>query len=236
MDDRNGQIDAPEEALDQQAIAASAAHTIPGSTDPTGRRRGVLGLLAGVGIIAIAAIVGLISAGDEAPTNSAAKPASTAATAPEPDRDADGTPDRWDGEPDDPTWNAGAPRPEPTPADPAEFAMITERDWALIAKNPDAHIGEQIVLYAEVAQFDSATGSDTFRAYASADTLEFWTLDGTNTVFTGDARLLGPVVQGDIVKIHATVTGSLSYDTQIGGNTTVPSLVVGLIDVIGARD
>lgn len=232
-----GQLDTTE-GLDSSVDAAAAT---PSGTSPL-RRRGVLGVLAGTGIIAVAVTAALLGTGGGESTDSAAQPAPATSTAPEPDRDGDGTPDRWDGEPDDPTWNAGAPRREPAPepayeaGDPADYAVIGERDWALIAKDPDAHLGEKIVLFAEVTQFDSATGNDLFRANAATSQLEYWSLDGTNTIFTGDKQVLGPVVQGDIVKVHATVLGSLSYDTQIGGSTTVPSLAVGIIEVIGHSD
>lgn len=229
-----------EAARDSGESAATATESTLGR--PPGRwpRRAVLGLLAGTALIAVAAVAGLLGATGDGTATSTASPA--ASSAPEPDRDGDGTPDRWDGEPDDPTWNAGAPRrepapePAPEPADPADFAAIGERDWALIAKDPDAHFGEQIVVFARVTQFDSATGKDSFRADAAATSLEYWSLDGTNVLFTGDAQMLGPVVEDDVVKVHATVMGSLSYDTQIGGSTTVPLLAVGLIEVVGYSD
>ncbi|GAA1834268.1 hypothetical protein GCM10009836_10580 [Pseudonocardia ailaonensis] len=41
---------------------------------------------------------------------------------------------------------------------------ITAREWQLIAKNPDQHKGERAIVYGWVRQFDSATGSDQFRA------------------------------------------------------------------------
>lgn len=237
MHQDHGRLETTEE-LDLPTDTTSTASGPGRRTGLPSRRRGVLGLLAGTTLIAVAVTAGVLGSGGE----SAPQPTSAASTAPQPDRDGDGTPDRWDGEPDDPTWNAGAPRrepanePAPEPANPADYAVISERDWALITKDPDAHIGEKIVLFAQVTQFDSATGTDTFRANAAVDQLEYWSLDGTNTIFVGDEELLGPVVQGDIVKVYATVLGSLSYETQIGGNTTVPSIAVGLIEVIGHSD
>lgn len=38
------------------------------------------------------------------------------------------------------------------------------REWALIAKSPDQHAGERIIVYGEVTQFDAATGTSAFRA------------------------------------------------------------------------
>ncbi|MGO2124163.1 hypothetical protein [Glutamicibacter arilaitensis] len=41
-----------------------------------------------------------------------------------------------------------------------------------------------------------------------------------------DCDALDDIVAEDIVQITATVTGSLSYDTRIGGSTTVPKFQV----------
>jgi hypothetical protein len=55
----------------------------------------------------------------------------------------------------------------------------------------------------------------------------------TNTVLDGDASLLNPVVQNDLFTAKVTVTGSLSYTTEMGGSTTVPELHVDSITVTG---
>jgi hypothetical protein len=46
-----------------------------------------------------------------------------------------------------------APQPAKTPK------AITARDWAKIAKDPGSHVGEAIIVYGEVTQFDAATGT-----------------------------------------------------------------------------
>ena len=46
---------------------------------------------------------------------------------------------------------------------------------------------------------------------------------------TGEAASLSDFVEGDIVSINAVGLGSYSYDTQAGGNTTVPAFHVAKI-------
>jgi hypothetical protein len=122
------------------------------------------------------------------------------------------------------------PTPKPTPV---VYKKLTKREWAKIAKSPDSHVGETITVYGVVTQFDAATGQDGFRADVDsmrhADSFEY----PTNTVFQQQAAggLLDDLVQGDFFTAKVRVVGSYSYDTQIGGNTTVPSLEVVSIKV-----
>jgi len=41
---------------------------------------------------------------------------------------------------------------------------VSQRELALIVKKPDAHIDENVMLYARITQFDSGTGPCSFRA------------------------------------------------------------------------
>jgi hypothetical protein len=121
--------------------------------------------------------------------------------------------------------------------DPASYNTIASRDYALIAKDPDAHAGERYVVYGHVTQFDSATGPDAF--LASTDAVEhgqWYEYDVNTLVLAEDPAILAPVVENDLVKMFVEVVGSFSYDTQIGGNTTVPQVTVRMIEVIGSTD
>jgi hypothetical protein len=118
----------------------------------------------------------------------------------------------------------------------APAKAITEREWQLIAKNPDSHIGERVIVYGQVTQFDSATGTTGFRANVGAVAKKAsygWADYDTNTVLTGTGGLLDQVVQGDLFKAEVTVAGSYSYQTTMGGSLTAPSLLVTKIDVTG---
>jgi hypothetical protein len=113
---------------------------------------------------------------------------------------------------------------------------ITEREWQLIAKNPDPHIGERVIVYGQVTQFDSATGVTGLRANVGAKAKKAsygWADYDTNTVLTGTSDQLADVVQGDLFKAEVTVAGSYSYQTTMGGTLTAPSLSVTKIDVTG---
>lgn len=128
------------------------------------------------------------------------------------------------------------PEPEPvvtaTKRKPVSYEQLSKRQWLKIAKNPDSHIGEAIVVYGSVTQFDTATGVDTFRADVGASNREYSFDYPTNTILSGDEDELSDLVEDDEFRAKVTVTGSLTYDTQIGGETTVPQLQVESIKVL----
>lgn len=122
----------------------------------------------------------------------------------------------------------------------ARIANATERsarDLSLVAKNPDAYLGQTMVVYASITQFDAATGKCTFRANVAHTNMAASYEYEHNSIFTGgdgdsNCPALADFVTDDEVRITATSMGSFSYDTQIGGNTTVPMFKVENITLI----
>jgi hypothetical protein len=114
---------------------------------------------------------------------------------------------------------------------PATYATLNDQDFALLVKNPDGKKGEKVTLFGTITQFDAATGTCVFRAnienVQEASSYDY----AQNSLFAGgdgkkSCPTLSNFVQGNYVQISATVLGAYSYDTQNGGNTTVPSFLV----------
>lgn len=102
---------------------------------------------------------------------------------------------------------------------------VSSRQWLQVTKDPEAAKGQCITVYGEVTQFDSVTGDGTFRAQAGgtkASTSFGFANYPTNALFDGGAAQLGALVQDDLFKASATVAGSQTYNTTLGGSTTVP--------------
>lgn len=117
--------------------------------------------------------------------------------------------------------NTPEPTPSPTPV-PLTYATLTSREWAQLVKAPDSYTGMGYQLLGCITQFDAATGLDTFRAQASYQNEASWYADGVNAFFNGDEAQLADFVANDVVAMSVVSLGSYSYDTQAGGNTTVP--------------
>ncbi len=113
----------------------------------------------------------------------------------------------------------------PDVPEPRSFKALSKRNWQKLVKAPDNYMGGGYKVWACITQFDAATGADTFRGDASYHKLSDWYL-GDNALFTGYEEDLADFVQGDIVSMNVASLGSFSYDTQIGGNTTVPLFFV----------
>lgn len=141
------------------------------------------------------------------------------------------------------TTSPPAAAPTPTPAPPLKpsspeaaprtaYEPVSPREWAVIAKNPDAHAGERIVVYGVVTQFDAQTGTDAFRADVGAQNMQEAYQYDTNTIMSGDEESLADVVEGDEFRANVTVVGSYTYETTAGSQLTVPLLVVDSIRVL----
>ncbi|MDG3012284.1 DUF2510 domain-containing protein [Rhodococcus sp. D2-41] len=119
--------------------------------------------------------------------------------------------------------------------DPSTYEQLSDRDFALITKNPAAAIGRKVIVYGRVTQFDSATGTGRFLARTGASPSDDGYDYDQNTMVVGDTpALIADTVKGDLVTMYAKVLGSFSYDTQAGGNTTVPQLQVNIIERTGS--
>ena len=116
----------------------------------------------------------------------------------------------------------------------ADADSLSSRDFAKIVKEPEAYAGRYVVVYGQVTQFDSATGTESFLANSgpAKTPVQFGFAGYTqNTIFSGSADMLADVLKGDVFKATVEVLGSKSYETQIGGNTTVPHFEVEKISV-----
>lgn len=148
------------------------------------------------------------------------------------------------------------PTPTPTPSpeatetvsppasatpDLSTFYPTDERSWALVAKDPDSYSGTNVILYGSIMQFDSATGRCAM-IISTAATQQEYSFDYEQNVMavSGDwdstCPVFDPLVEDDNVKIWATIDQSFSYDTQIGGNTTVPLVEVWYVELLPATE
>lgn len=122
----------------------------------------------------------------------------------------------------------------PKPAPKVVFKKITDRQWKVISKDPDSHVGETYVVYGYVTQFDSITGSETFLGNVGGVRHSEWYEYDTNTILGGSKAALSKVVEDDIFRAEVMVVGTTKYETAMGAETTVPTLAIMSIKVIGS--
>jgi hypothetical protein len=126
-----------------------------------------------------------------------------------------------------------APAPEPAGFDKDDYEDLDAREFAKVARDPDGHIGRQLLVFGEVVQFDSFTGTDAFRASVDGDrqTGDFVIYEH-NAFLMGTTEMLEDVVTDDRIRVYGTVMGALEYDTQIGGTTNAVMFTIDRIKVI----
>ncbi|MFI6428089.1 DUF4190 domain-containing protein [Promicromonospora sp. NPDC050880] len=126
--------------------------------------------------------------------------------------------------------------PGATPFDPQDFDEVDTRQWESITKDPAGAEGRPVVVFAEVVQFDDDTGDDRFLAVAGVDRPGASGELESSAVFVGQEAALAAVRAGDVLRIHAVVTGSMELDTRLGGTSTVPVLTIARTEDVGFVD
>lgn len=121
-------------------------------------------------------------------------------------------------------------------ADRANYMAVSSREWQIIAKNPDSHVGELYVVYGRVMQADSGTGQSTIRINTNGQQVEQYDYDINTVVTEGDPGLFDEIVEDDLVQMWAEVSGSTTYDTTMGGSITAPSITAHMIERYGTGD
>ncbi|WP_181782064.1 hypothetical protein [Pseudonocardia pini] len=117
----------------------------------------------------------------------------------------------------------------PFTAEPAR--TLTDREWALIAKDPDAHSGERVVVHGSVTQFDANLGDSRFvaRVQGTPETGEH----SSSVVVVGRSRELAAIVEGDEFRAEVTVAGAGSYSAN-GNGASVPELEIDALSLTQA--
>lgn len=138
--------------------------------------------------------------------------------------------------------SSAKPSEEPTGesivAESGPARHLTDRQWKFIARDADSHKGKRIFVYCVITQSDAATGEDQALADCGGKhrVPEYGYVDyPTNTILSSGAASLSRVAEDDLVTVKAIVLGAISYDTQIGGETTAPALEVEAIKVTGQQ-
>ncbi|WP_146339292.1 hypothetical protein [Nesterenkonia sp. NBAIMH1] len=123
---------------------------------------------------------------------------------------------------------------EEAQTDPANYGSPSDREWALVERDPDSYMGEKYVLYGHVTQADAATGNISIRVNTGpAREYRRYNYDVNTVVVTGRDDVFSDVVKDDHVKMLVEVGGAFRYDTAIGGSTTAVMATAFDVEVIG---
>lgn len=109
---------------------------------------------------------------------------------------------------------------------PTSFKTITDREYALIAKDPTAHVGECVKVFGKVTQADATTGTERIRANTEATKKE-QTYDYTiNSLLSAEGTVLSDFVTNDQFSADVCVTGQFKYKNALGAESSAIELQV----------
>jgi hypothetical protein len=114
------------------------------------------------------------------------------------------------------TGSTSVVTPSPVPA-----RQVTTAEWNGIARDPDAHTGERVIVYGQVIQADANTGPNAVLITAGPQASEY----SSYVLVTGDVTHLS---QGDDLRAEIEIVGRIDYDTLLGGsNSAVQASLIG---------
>ncbi len=115
--------------------------------------------------------------------------------------------------------------PEAQAPDLSTYSEIGERDLGFLIRDPEAHVGQSFIAYAEVEQFDAVTGNCMIRVSMSHTQREYAFEYDHNAAVEAPSATCGQleqVLQSDIVKLWVTAEGVEQFETRFGNGATVP--------------
>ena len=115
--------------------------------------------------------------------------------------------------------------PEAQAPDLSTYGEIGERDLGFLIRDPEAHIGQAFVAYANVEQFDTVTGNCGIRVSLSHVEREYSYEYDHNAMVEATAATCGQldqVLEDDVLKLWVTTMGVERYSTQFGNGAVAP--------------
>lgn len=94
-----------------------------------------------------------------------------------------------------------SPTEDPSDLNPATYQSISARDFAILAKDPDAASGRKIVIYGSVTQSDVAMGNRAFRATVMGQPHADHTYQINSVIAANDPSIIANVLEGDQVTV-----------------------------------
>ena len=129
--------------------------------------------------------------------------------------------------------SSGSESSTPTTTDIATLKSQAQTyAYPALAKDADSLAGKPITGQMCIFQFDGATGNQAFLGnYTYDSSSDYWS--DTISVDLPSSSVGQGVYQGDVVNYWGVIEGSMSYDTQSGGTSTVPAVLVQQLEVTG---
>lgn len=116
----------------------------------------------------------------------------------------------------------------------ASFTEVDSRTLAKIMRRPKANMDKNLIIYGEIWQFDSRTGTDAFLAeVASSNTTSYGFFDGDDALLIGTKRKFNDFIEEDVFRAKVVPVKMYNYDTAPGGTNSVPVFRVESIQRIG---
>ncbi|WVT92612.1 hypothetical protein U8517_07140 [Enterococcus durans] len=113
----------------------------------------------------------------------------------------------------------------PKEVNPADYN--TGITYDALARTPDEHIGNKVILSGEIVQVIEGDDASQYRMAVDQD------YDKMVLIEVPTDQLSSRILENDLITIYGVSQGTIDYESTIGGTNTVPAITVDKFEVTG---
>jgi hypothetical protein len=108
-------------------------------------------------------------------------------------------------------------------------ASCSSVDYKELARNPDNYTGQDIMFKGKIIQVQEDGNNAVYRVNVTEGEYGYW--DDTIIVFFDKSDTTSRFLEDDIVTIYGQSTGIYTYETVLGSNMSIPSMLAYYMDL-----
>ncbi|MCJ0570785.1 hypothetical protein MMJ61_01015 [Enterococcus cecorum] len=111
--------------------------------------------------------------------------------------------------------------------DPNSYENV---DYITLARNPENYIGKKLKFSGKILQVIEGSSSTEYRLAVNND------YDNVVYMSISNDDLPQRILEDDLVTVYGVSTGKITYESTLGGNITIPSMVIYMFNIDGHED
>lgn len=111
--------------------------------------------------------------------------------------------------------------------DPNSYESV---DYITLARNPENYVGKKLKFSGEILQVIEGDSNTEYRLAVNND------YDNVVYMSISNDDLPQRILEEDLVTVYGESTGKITYESTLGGNITIPSMVIYMFNIDGHKE